>query len=183
MSESYAKALIAKVHRCPTEHGTVSPMSRFAILPLALGLAAAPFVSAVAVAPASATPACTPQRQLAAADAYIAALGDRTKAGAVPFAPNAIRYENGLLTGFSGEHMRGDLERHLQYSIMDAPTVTHRSTGHTGDPDLVFYKFDIRVRIAGHHVVNAPTEEVFRIPRSTCLITRIDAQIGLAPPR
>ncbi|GAA1070628.1 hypothetical protein [Tsukamurella spumae] len=143
-------------------------------------------VAATIAAPATAVPAtatCGPARQLAAADAYITALGDRTKAGAVPFAPNAVRFENGLQTGFSGEQLRGDLDRHLQYSIMDAPKVTARTVAPGGDADLLNYRFIVPVRIAGQRIVDAPTDEDFRIPRSTCLITRIDARITITPPR
>lgn len=139
-------------------------------------------VAAALAAPASAAD-CTPARQLAAADAYIAALGDRTLAGAVPFAPNAVRFENGLQTGFSGEQLRGDLDRHLQYSIMDAPRVTARTVAPGGDRDLLNYRFVVPVRIAGQRIVDAPTDEDFRIPRSTCRITRIDARITIAPAR
>ncbi|TWS17712.1 hypothetical protein FK529_19055 [Tsukamurella asaccharolytica] len=139
-------------------------------------------VSAAIAAPATAA-SCTPARQLAAADAYLAALSDRTKAGAVPFAPNAVRFENGLQTGFSGEQLRRDLDRHLQYSVMDAPRVTARTVAPGGDRDLLNYRFIVPVRIAGQRIVDAPTDEDFRIPRSTCLITRIDARITVAPPR
>lgn len=143
-------------------------------------------VTAVATAgiaaPATAA-TCTSAHQLAAADAYIAALGDRTKAGAVPFAPNAVRFENGLQTGFSGEQLRGDLDLHLQYSIMDAPRVTERTVAPGGDRDLLNYRFVVPVRIAGQRIVDAPTDEDFRIPRGTCLITRIDARITVALPR
>lgn len=124
---------------------------------------------------------CTPERQLAAADAYIAALGDKTLANTVPFAPDAIRIENGLQTGFSGEGMRRDLELHLQYSVMTTPVVHSREVAPGGNPDLLRYRFTVPVVIAGHHIVNAPTDETFRIPRSSCLIERIDATITVAP--
>ncbi|WP_124707968.1 hypothetical protein [Gordonia insulae] len=131
---------------------------------------------------AGAAPAtCTPDRQLAAADAYITALGDRTTAGAVPFARDAVRYENGLQTGFSGEQMRRDLDLHIQYSVMTAPRVLSRTVGAHGDPDVLAYRFVVPVVIGGAHIVDAPTDETFRIPRSTCLIQRIDARITLAP--
>ncbi|WP_336671979.1 hypothetical protein [Tsukamurella sp. USMM236] len=142
-----------------------------------------PAVAAASFAAPATAATCTPARQLAAADAYIAALGDRTKATAVPFAPNAVRFENGLQTGFSGDQLRGDLDRHLQYSIMDAPRVTARTVAPGGDRDLLNYRFIVPVRIAGQRVVDAPTDEDFRIPRSTCLITRIDARITITPPR
>lgn len=155
-------------------------MAALARLVPALVLCAAAAASPGFAAPATAE-TCTPSRQLAAADAYIAALGDRTQATSVPFAPNAIRIENGLQTGFSGEQLRGDLDRHLQYSIMDAPRVTARTVAAGGDRDLLNYRFIVPVRIAGQRIVDAPTDEDFRIPRSTCLITRIDARITLAP--
>jgi len=148
-----------------------------------LAPAVIPVLAAAALAAPASAADCTPARQLAAADAYIAALGDRALAGAVPFAPNAVRFENGLQTGFSGEQLRGDLDRHLQYSIMDAPRVTARTVAPGGDHDLLNYRFIVPVRIAGQRIVDAPTDEDFRIPRSTCLITRIDARITITPPR
>lgn len=64
-----------------------------------LATALIPAVAAASLAAPATAATCTPARQLAAADAYIAALGDRTKAGAVPFAPNAVRFENGNADG------------------------------------------------------------------------------------
>lgn len=130
---------------------------------------------------ASTAPPCTSERQLAAADAYIAALGDRTKANAVPFAPNAVRFENGLQTGFSGAQMRRDLDLHIQYSVMTTPIVHTRTVGVNGNANVLRYTFTVPVVIAGQHIMNAPTDETFRIPTSTCLIERIDATISVAP--
>lgn len=124
---------------------------------------------------------CTSADQLAAADAYIAALGDRTKAYDVPLAPHAVRYENGLQTGFSGPQMQRDLDLHLQYSVMTTPEVSQRTTHFRGDPDLLEYRFVVPVVMGGTRIVDAPTVETFRIPRSTCMIERIDATITIAP--
>ena len=144
--------------------------------------AAAAACALIAPATATAAPSCGATQQIAAADAYIAALGDRRKAADVPFARHAVRYENGLQTGFSGEQMRHDLDLHLQYSVMDAPIVTDRQSVVGGNPDLLRYKFIVPVVIAGAHLVDAPTVETFVIPRATCLISRIDATISMAAP-
>ena len=70
-------------------------------------------------------------------------------------------------------------------SRIPAPAGQHgaRTVAPGGDRDLVNYRFIVPVRIAGQRVVDAPTDEDFRIPRSTCLITRIDARITITPPR
>ena len=57
--------------------------------------------------------------RVAAAEAYVEALvshhGDR-----VPFAPGCVRIENGLKTGFSGDHLRRSLDRGPQDRIIEA---------------------------------------------------------------
>lgn len=136
----------------------------------------------VAQTPGSAIAAnCTSRGQLAAADAYIAALSDRNKAKDVPFASNAVRYENGLQTGFSGKQLQSDLYLHLQYSVMAAPVIKSKEVGVNGNPNRLRYRFTVPVKIGGLHLIDAPTVEYFRIPQSSCLIERIDATISIAP--
>ncbi len=57
--------------------------------------------------------------QLDAARTYVAALlshdGD-----SVPYAPGAVRYEVGLKTGFSGNHLRRSLSRGPQFRVIRA---------------------------------------------------------------
>ncbi len=144
-------------------------------------LAASILAPSTATATADAGVQRTPQRQVAAADAYLEALSDRTKAYDVPFAKNVVRFENGLQTGFNAAQMHRDLDLHLQYSVMTAPIVHRRTVGVGGNPDILHYSFTVPVVIAGQHIVGAPTEETFRIPASSCLIERIDASITVAP--
>lgn len=158
--------------------------SRHRLLRAVLTAGVAGAAVAVCLVPPAASAAPTPyttERQLAAADTYLTALGDRTKASDVPFARDAVRFENGLQTGFSGDQMRRDLDLHIQYSVMTAPVVTSRAAD-PRDPDVLRYRFIVPVVIGGAHIVDAPTDETFRIPRSVCRISRIDAQISITPP-
>src|ERR1700751_45140 len=57
--------------------------------------------------------------RIAAADAYIEALATHD-ADSVPFAPDCVRIEQGIKTGFSGNHLRRGLRRGPQYRVIAA---------------------------------------------------------------
>ncbi|EUA51918.1 hypothetical protein I552_2865 [Mycobacterium xenopi 3993] len=57
--------------------------------------------------------------RIAAAQSYIDALVSHD-ADAVPFAPGCTRIEQGVRTGFSGNHLRRSLNRGLQFRLIAA---------------------------------------------------------------
>ncbi len=67
-------------------------------------------------APAAATP-CPASDARAAADSYLASLTSHD-ASAVPFAPQVLRIENGLVTGRSADEIRQDLNTSWKYRII-----------------------------------------------------------------
>jgi len=98
--------------------------------------------------------------RIAAADAYIDALVSHD-ADSVPFAPECVRIEVGMKTGFSGNHLRRGLNRGLQYRIISAAT----DRQFTIDGDVVRATFTIitKAALAGRRVV-ARVDETFLIP-------------------
>ena len=104
--------------------------------------------------------------RIAAAESYIDALVNHD-AEAVPFAPDCIRIENGLKTGFSGNHLRRSLNRGPQYRMIEAAT----DRSFTVDGDHVHAAFTIvtKVRLGGRRLV-ASVHETMLIPPSDGLI-------------
>ena len=111
--------------------------------------------------------------RIAAAQAYIDALSSH-QADNVPFAPDCIRYEVGLKTGFSGEHLRRSLNRGPQYKVIESTTVPE----FTVDGDNIHAKFDVltKPRLAGRRVCSH-VDETFLIPASDGKIHRIRAML------
>ena len=111
--------------------------------------------------------------RIAAAQAYIDALISHD-ADAVPFAPNCVRIEVGLKTGFSGDHLRRSLNGGPQYRVIKSATVPE----FTVDGDEVRARFDLATRpsVAGKRV-GAHIDETFLIPASDGLIHHIRANI------
>ena len=111
--------------------------------------------------------------RIAAAQAYIDALSSH-QADNVPFAPDCIRYEVGLKTGFSGEHLRRSLNRGPQYKVIEKTTVPE----FTVDGDNIRAKFDVltRPRLAGRRVCSH-VDETFLIPASDGKIHHIRAML------
>lgn len=107
--------------------------------------------------------------RIAAAEAYVDALashrGDR-----VPFAPECVRIENGVKTGFSGNHLHRSLNRGPQYRIIDA--TTDRVFTIDGDQVRATFTVVTKVRLAGRRMV-ASVHEIFEIPASDGLIHHI----------
>lgn len=85
--------------------------------------------------------------RIAAADAYIDALASH-RADAVPFAPDCVRIEVGVKTGFSADHLRRSLNRGPQYRVIAA--TTDRDFRVDGDQFLTIVRF--HTRLAGRSV-------------------------------
>ncbi|MBO0680892.1 hypothetical protein JRC04_25780 [Mycolicibacterium sp. S2-37] len=111
--------------------------------------------------------------RIAAADAYIDALATHN-ADAVPFAPDCVRIEVGLKTGFSADHLRRSLNRGPQYRIISATT----DRRFTVDGDHVHATFTVVTKptLAGRRVV-AHVDETFLIPAGDGRIHHIRARI------
>jgi hypothetical protein len=110
--------------------------------------------------------------RIAAADAYIDALASHD-GDAVPFAADCVRVEQGVKTGFSGNHLRRSLNRGPQYRIIEATT----DRKFTIDGDQVHATFTVvtKAKFAGRRVV-APVEETFLIPAADGKIHHIRAR-------
>lgn len=101
--------------------------------------------------------------RIAAAEAYIDALA--THAGdAVPFAPECVRIEQGIKTGFSGNHLRRSLNRGPQYRIIAATSDREFTVG--GDRVHATFTVVTKATLFGRRVV-APVDETFLIPDGT----------------
>jgi hypothetical protein len=111
--------------------------------------------------------------RIAAADAYIDALASHD-ADAVPFAPDCVRIEVGLKTGFSAKHLRRSLNRGLQYRVIAA--TTDREFRVAGDEVHATFTVVTKSKVAGRRVV-AHVDETFLIPASDGLIHHIRAHI------
>ena len=102
----------------------------------------------------------TDDDRIAAAQSYIDALVSHD-AAAVPFAPDCIRIEQGVRTGFSGNHLRRSLNRGPQYRIIAATT----KPGYTiaGDEVRAVYNVVTKVQLGGRRF-GAHVDETFVIP-------------------
>lgn len=106
------------------------------------------------------------EQRIAAAEAYVDALVSHD-ADQVPFSPDCVRIENGLRTGFSGEHLRRSLNRGPQYRIIDAAT----DRTFTVDGGHVRVAFTIVTRFKfGRRRLVASVHEAMLIPASDGLI-------------
>jgi hypothetical protein len=112
--------------------------------------------------------------RIAAANAYIDALATH-RADDVPFAPDCVRIEQGVKTGFSGAHLRRSLNRGMQYRIIDA--TTDRAFAVDGDQVHATFTVVTKAAIAGRRVV-APVKETFLVPASDGLIHHIRARFS-----
>lgn len=110
--------------------------------------------------------------RVAAADRYIAALATHD-ADNVPFAAGCVRIEQGIKTGFSGNHLRRGLNRGPQYRVI-AATIDREFTV---DADEVHSTFTVVTKVAlfGRRVV-AYVDETFLIPASDGEIHHIRAR-------
>mgnify|MGYP007068599946 FL=1 len=117
----------------------------------------------------------SPEEREAAVRMYLTAITLPAAAFRVPFAPDCVRHENGLKTGFSGDHLKWDLHLHLQYSTIREV----RDIVLTVDPDgregVVHADFPL-VTVVG---LKARVSEDFVVPAEDCLIHSIEARISL----
>lgn len=111
--------------------------------------------------------------RIAAAQAYIDALVSHDASG-VPFAPDCVRIEVGIKTGFSGNHLRRSLNRGPQFRLIATATAPEFSV----DGDEVRAGFDIITKpsLAGRRV-GAHVDETFVIPATDGKIHHIRAHI------
>jgi hypothetical protein len=98
--------------------------------------------------------------RIAAADAYVDALVTHN-GDSVPFAPQCVRIEQGVKTGFSGNHLRRSLNRGPQYRIIAA--TTDREYTVVGDEVHATFTVVTKAALAGRRVV-ARIDETFLIP-------------------
>jgi hypothetical protein len=110
--------------------------------------------------------------RIAAADAYVDALASHD-GDSVPFADDCVRIEQGVKTGFSGNHLRRSINRGPQYRVIAATT----DRNFTVDGDEVHATFTVvtKAKFAGRRVV-APVKETFLIPASDGKIRHIRAR-------
>ena len=111
------------------------------------------------------------QDRIAAAQSYIDALASH-HGDEVPFAPDCVRIEMGIKTGFSGNHLRRSLSRGPQFRIIEACTPPKFEV----DGDRVRARFDVITKpaLAGRRVCTH-VDETFLIVDGK--IRHIDAQM------
>ena len=98
--------------------------------------------------------------RIAAAQSYIDGLVTHN-GDAVPFAPGCIRIEQGIKTGFSGNHLRRSLNRGPQYRFLAHTT----SPDYFIDGDVVRAAYDVLTKAAfGGRRLAARVDETFVIP-------------------
>lgn len=98
--------------------------------------------------------------RIAAAQAYIDALVSHD-GDAVAFAPDCVRIEQGVKTGFSGNHLRRSLSRGPQFRVIAATTAPDYTV--CGDEVRAVYDVVTRLSLAGRRVA-ARVDETFLIP-------------------
>ena len=111
--------------------------------------------------------------RIGAAQAYIDALVNHDGA-AVPFAPGCVRIEQGIKTGFSGNHLRRSLRRGPQYRIIKAATRPEYTV--SGDEVRAVFDIVTKTGFAGRRVA-AHVDETFVIPASDGLIHHITVKL------
>lgn len=104
--------------------------------------------------------AVSDEDRIAAAQAYIDALVSH-EADKVPFAPGCTRIEQGVKTGFSGNHLRRSLNRGLQYRVIaDTTPPDYRIVG-----DEVHAAYDVLTKAAfGGRRIASRVRGTFVIP-------------------
>ncbi|BBU20814.1 hypothetical protein [Mycobacterium xenopi] len=110
--------------------------------------------------------------RIAAAQSYIDALVSHD-ADAVPFAPGCTRIEQGVRTGFSGNHLRRSLNRGLQFRLIAAASQPEYTV--VGDEVRAVYDVVTKPRLFGRQVA-ARIDETFVIPADDGMIHHITAQ-------
>lgn len=109
--------------------------------------------------------------RIAVARAYIDALVSHDGAS-VSFAPDAVRYELGVKTGRSGNHLRRSLSRGPQYRvILGVRELAARVVG-----DTVHTEYLLDAGFFGRRLMTVRVIEDFGIPADDLRIHRIDAK-------
>jgi hypothetical protein len=98
--------------------------------------------------------------RIAAAQSYIDALVSHN-GDMVPLAGDCVRIEQGVRTGFSGNHLRRSLNRGPQYRIIAATTTPEYTV--SGDEVRAVYNVVTKAGFAGRRVA-ARVDETFAIP-------------------
>lgn len=106
------------------------------------------------------------------AQAYLDALLNHD-GNLVPIAPNAVRYEVGLKTAFSGNHLRRSLSGGPQYRLIRAV----RNVEWTVSGDDVTAEYLLDAGLFGRDLMTVRVIEKFRIPEDDLRIHRVDASI------
>jgi hypothetical protein len=117
-------------------------------------------------------PTVSDDDRIAAAQSYVDALVSHD-ADAVPFAPDCVRIEQGVRTGFSGNHLRRSLNRGPQFRIIASATAPQYTVA--GDEVRAVYDVITKVGLAGRRVA-ARIDETFVIPASDGKIHHIRAR-------
>ena len=117
------------------------------------------------------TPGASDEVRIAAANAYIEALVTH-EADAVPFAPECVRIEQGVKTGFSGDHLRRSLNSGPQFRLIAA--ASNRQFRVEGDDVIASFVIETKAEVAGWRVV-AKVDETFKIPATDPRIHHIRA--------
>ncbi len=111
--------------------------------------------------------------RIEAAQSYIDALVSHD-GDAVPFAPDCIRIEQGVRTGFSGNHLRRSLNRGPQYRIIAAATKPEYTIA--GDAVRAVYNVLTKVQLGGRRF-GAHVDETFVIPVGDTAIHHIGVRM------
>lgn len=113
----------------------------------------------------------TDAERIAAANAYIDALVTH-EADAVPFTAECVRIEQGVKTGFSGDHLRRSLNNGPQFKVIRA--ASNREFRVEGDDVVASFVIETKAAVAGWRVV-AKVDETFNIPAADPRIHHIRA--------
>ncbi|MCX5043120.1 hypothetical protein OG921_08055 [Aldersonia sp. NBC_00410] len=109
--------------------------------------------------------------RIAVARAYIDALVSHDGAS-VSFAPNAVRYELGVKTGRSGDHLRRSLSRGPQYRVI----LGVREVEARLDGESVHTEYLLDAGVFGRRLMTVRVIEDFHIPADDPRIHRVEAK-------
>ncbi|TSD45074.1 hypothetical protein FFI94_002140 [Rhodococcus sp. KBS0724] len=110
--------------------------------------------------------------RIAVARAYLDALLSHD-GSSVPLAPDAVRHEAGIKTGFSGNHLRRSLSGGPQFRLVRAI----RDVEWTVDGENVVAAYLLDAGLFGKNLMTVHVHETFRIPTDDLRIHRITAKI------
>jgi len=102
----------------------------------------------------------TDAERIAAAQAYISALASH-RGDDVPFAPNCVRFELGIKTGRSGDHLRRSLNNGPQFKLIREVSTPEFTVD--GDQIRAVFELSTKPSLFGRRV-GAKVDETFLIP-------------------